>query len=443
MKNKRNMKLDLSDSNNSQTSFKMKDIKHISSNKKNYLQTDTNIKDQLMSIFMKNDLKNKSYQLIISPSFIKQTSKNLKNYKVEVSGLPTTKKEKINPIQFSAIQQLTSKNRSDEENIQNPITLINKNDKKKGISYDTAEVIENELNQYWNNKLKSYKKEENSIYNKSSKYKDNKLNNLKSFNSKKSIMIEEMNKLTSSLHKSSNAKNNLKNEIIVGIDDFGYNNPEEAIISLNNNKNINQTTEEELFKRGYMLKYNQYEMVKNRLKQEENNNKFIKISNTNNRLLEINNVNETFYHEVAKIERINNTTNSGSLGVTQRSLDKATTNIGKNVKFAVTSSTSFKDNQTIKDNKSSSNNILETDNIIINSTENEKDKDKINTYVPINIHGKCEIFAYYNYCNKKFPPGREQFSLSIGGDDIVLYGGVHSNKNNSIWGLNPSKNFFY
>lgn len=434
MKNKRNMKLDISDSSTNENKNNLLSVKSPITKRFQYMNTDKNYKDELRSIFIKNDINNKSHQLIISPSFQKQTNKNLKNFKIEVSGLPTVKKENINPVHFSAIQRLTSKNKNVVDNEHNPITLINKNIEKKGISYDSNDIIENELNQYWNSKLKGYKKEENSQYNKGSKYNE-KTVTFQSLKSKKSI-IEDNNKNTGPTHK--NLANNNKNEIIVGIDEFGYNNPEEAALHLNNNKYINLTTEEELYKRGYMLKFNQYELVKKRIKQEENNNKFIKISNTNNRLLEITNINnETFYHEAAKVERVNNTTNTGSLGVTQRSLDKVTTSLNKNVKFAVTSSTSFKDNQTIKDNKSSSNNILEQDNIINNNPENEKDK--INTYVPINIHGKCEIFAYYNYCYKKFPPGREQFSFSIGGDDIVLYGGVHSNKNNSIWGLNPSK----
>ena len=123
-----------------------------------YMQTDKNYKDELRSVFIKNDINNKSHQLIISPSFQKQTNKNLKNFKIEVSGLPTVKKENINPVQFSAIQRLTSKNKNEIDNKHNPITLLNKSIEKKGISYDSNDIIENELNQYWNSKLKGYKK---------------------------------------------------------------------------------------------------------------------------------------------------------------------------------------------------------------------------------------------------------------------------------------------
>lgn len=53
-------------------------------------------------------------------------------------------------------------------------------------------------------------------------------------------------------------------------------------------------------------------------------------------------------------------------------------------------------------------------------------------YIPI-TNGKCEINVYYKYSNKNFPSSREQFSLCSDGEDIIIYGGITSNKSNLIW----------
>ena len=50
-----------------------------------------------------------------------------------------------------------------------------------------------------------------------------------------------------------------------------------------------------------------------------------------------------------------------------------------------------------------------------------------------------ELYGYYKYSSKNFPEGREQFSMDYNLTDIVLFGGIVSNKNNNIWSLDPSK----
>lgn len=62
-------------------------------------------------------------------------------------------------------------------------------------------------------------------------------------------------------------------------------------------------------------------------------------------------------------------------------------------------------------------------------------------YIPLNFQGKCEMFSYFKYSYKKFPPGREQFSFYSDGDDYVLFGGICSNKKNIIWGFKPGKSY--
>ena len=54
--------------------------------------------------------------------------------------------------------------------------------------------------------------------------------------------------------------------------------------------------------------------------------------------------------------------------------------------------------------------------------------------------GKLRLFAYYKYPNKNFPEGREQFSLFMKGNDIIISGGITTNmKTLTIWGLNLDK----
>ena len=54
--------------------------------------------------------------------------------------------------------------------------------------------------------------------------------------------------------------------------------------------------------------------------------------------------------------------------------------------------------------------------------------------------GRLKLFAYYKYPNKNFPEGREQFSLFMKGNDIIISGGITTNmKVLTIWGLNLEK----
>ena len=54
--------------------------------------------------------------------------------------------------------------------------------------------------------------------------------------------------------------------------------------------------------------------------------------------------------------------------------------------------------------------------------------------------GRLKLFAYYKYPNKNLPEGREQFSLFMKGNDIIISGGITTNmKVLTIWGLNLEK----
>ena len=54
--------------------------------------------------------------------------------------------------------------------------------------------------------------------------------------------------------------------------------------------------------------------------------------------------------------------------------------------------------------------------------------------------GKLKLFAYFKYPNKNFPEGREQFSLFMKGNEIIISGGITTNmKTLTIWVLNLEK----
>jgi len=48
-----------------------------------------------------------------------------------------------------------------------------------------------------------------------------------------------------------------------------------------------------------------------------------------------------------------------------------------------------------------------------------------------------ELYAYYKYSFKNFPEGREQFTFDYNLSDLILFGGIVTNKNNHIWILDP------
>ena len=51
--------------------------------------------------------------------------------------------------------------------------------------------------------------------------------------------------------------------------------------------------------------------------------------------------------------------------------------------------------------------------------------------------GRLKLYTYYKYPNKNFPEGREQFSLFMKGNEIIISGGITTNmKTLTIWGLN-------
>ena len=67
---------------------------------------------------------------------------------------------------------------------------------------------------------------------------------------------------------------------------------------------------------------------------------------------------------------------------------------------------------------------------------NKKSKD-ISASLPHIPHtGVLKLLAYYKYPNKNFPEGREQFSIFLRNNEIIISGGISSNmKNLTIWSL--------
>lgn len=72
--------------------------------------------------------------------------------------------------------------------------------------------------------------------------------------------------------------------------------------------------------------------------------------------------------------------------------------------------------------------------------KNKKKRDEVKLKNKILRSNETELFAYYKYSSKNFPEGREQFAFDYNLLDIVLFGGIVTNKNNNIWTLDPSNN---
>ena len=73
-----------------------------------------------------------------------------------------------------------------------------------------------------------------------------------------------------------------------------------------------------------------------------------------------------------------------------------------------------------------------------NKEEIKKKEEKV--LPPIPESQKLRLFSYYKYPNINFPEGREQFSISTNGNDIIISGGISSQmKQMYIWSLNISK----
>ena len=70
----------------------------------------------------------------------------------------------------------------------------------------------------------------------------------------------------------------------------------------------------------------------------------------------------------------------------------------------------------------------------------KKAKDISSTLPHIPTNGNLKFLAYYKYPNKNFPEGREQFSIFVKNNEIIISGGISSNmKSLSIWSLNLEK----
>ena len=53
--------------------------------------------------------------------------------------------------------------------------------------------------------------------------------------------------------------------------------------------------------------------------------------------------------------------------------------------------------------------------------------------------GEMELYACYKTGQKNFPEGREQFAFNYNISEIILFGGIVTNKSNNVWVLDPCK----
>lgn len=68
----------------------------------------------------------------------------------------------------------------------------------------------------------------------------------------------------------------------------------------------------------------------------------------------------------------------------------------------------------------------------------KKKKNEIKFKNKIMRPDEMELYAHYKYSTKNFPEGREQFAFDYNLAEIVLFGGIVTNKNNHVWTLDPS-----
>ena len=72
---------------------------------------------------------------------------------------------------------------------------------------------------------------------------------------------------------------------------------------------------------------------------------------------------------------------------------------------------------------------------MINLVNNEENKDNMFPVIPTN--GELKLFSYFRYPNKNFPEGRQQFSLCVKENNIIISGGLSSTmKTLQLWSLN-------
>ena len=77
---------------------------------------------------------------------------------------------------------------------------------------------------------------------------------------------------------------------------------------------------------------------------------------------------------------------------------------------------------------------------VIDLTDKKNKETEAITHNILPQSGTLKLFAYFKYPNKNFPEGREQFSLFMKGNEIIISGGITTNmKTLTIWGLNLEK----
>ena len=74
---------------------------------------------------------------------------------------------------------------------------------------------------------------------------------------------------------------------------------------------------------------------------------------------------------------------------------------------------------------------------MINLIDNKEENKSTNMFPVIPSTGELKLFSYFRYPNKNFPEGRQQFSLCIKDNNIIISGGLSSTmKTMQLWSLN-------
>jgi len=70
-------------------------------------------------------------------------------------------------------------------------------------------------------------------------------------------------------------------------------------------------------------------------------------------------------------------------------------------------------------------------------TTKKKESLILPSIIPVGKNKFSELYGSYVYCTKNFPESREQFTLTYDLFDVVMFGGMSSNKSTTVWTLDP------
>lgn len=185
------------------------------------------------------------------------------------------------------------------------------------------------------------------------------------------------------------ANDSAKN-ISIAVETFGYENPYESQMFLKNNRTIHKIVNQALLNKSYAAKYQQFNQIRKKLEIDENNNKFIRVTNLNVK----NRFDPNYFdNHLDKSKEKINTTHSGSI-------NNPTSNL--------TNRSSYKENQQesskLINNIDISNNNLNTANMTVTTNiqnaikgNSGKDTTNITTKKSKDNKKKDQSSKIYNY----------------------------------------------